>query len=40
MTIVDHSSINKEDIHNIHQYLMINNNKKCFGLLRKYLLDY
>ena len=36
--IVDHSSIKKEDIPDIHQYLMVKNNiKQCLGLLKKYL---
>ena len=34
---VDHSSIKKEGILNIHQYLMVKNNiKKCLRLLKKY----
>ena len=38
---VDHSSIKKEGILNIHQYLIIRNNiKKCLDLLKKYSLDY
>ena len=38
---VDNKWIKREDILNIHQYLMIKNNiKKCLGLLKKYLLDY
>ena len=37
----DHSSIKKEDILNIHQYLMIKNKIEAFlGLLKQYLLDY
>ena len=35
---VDHSSIKKEDILNIHQYLTIKNN--MFGFIEKCLLDY
>ena len=35
---VEHSSIKKEDILNIHQYLIIKNN--VLGLLRKHLSDY
>ena len=37
---VDHSSIKKEDIRNIHEYLMFKNNLKCLGLLKKCLFDY
>ena len=36
---VDHSTIKKEDILNICQYLMIKSNIKCLVLLNKYLLD-
>ena len=31
---VDVSSVKKEDILNIHQYLMVKNNIKCLGLLK------
>ena len=34
----DHSSVEKEDIHNILQYLMVRN--KCLILFKKYLSDY
>ena len=34
----DHSSVKKEDIHNILQYLMVRN--KCLILFKKYLSDY
>ena len=37
---VDYSSIKKEGILNIHQYLMIKNNTKCLTLLKNYLLYY
>ena len=38
---VEHSSIKKDDILNIPQYLMIKNNiKQCAGLLKKYFSDY
>ena len=37
----DHSSIKKQDILDIHDYLMVKNNiKYCLILLREYLLDY
>ena len=36
----DHSSIEKEDIFNMHRYLMIQNNIKCLDLFKKCLLDY
>ena len=36
----DRNSIKKEDILNIHLYLMIKNNiKKCSGLSKKYFLN-
>ena len=34
----DHSSVKKEDIHNVLQYLMVRN--KCLILFKKYLSDY
>ena len=34
----DHSSVKKEDIHNILQYLIVRN--KCLILFKKYLSDY
>ena len=35
-SLVDHSLIKKEDIPNIHQHLMVKNNKKyCLGFLTK-----
>ena len=37
---VDHSSIKKENILNIHQYLMSKNNIKCLGLLKIHSSDY
>ena len=38
---VDHSSVKKEDILNIHKYLMIKNDIKwCLIFLKKLLLDY
>ena len=38
---VDHSSIEKEDILNIHEYLIVKNNiQECLGILKKCLLNY
>ena len=34
----DHSSVKKEDIHNILQYLMVRN--KCLTLFKAYFSDY
>ena len=40
-SLVGNSSSKKEDILNIHQYLMIKNNiKQCLSLLEKHLSDY
>ena len=38
---VGYNTIDKSDISNIHNYLMVENNiKKCLGLLNKGLLNY
>ena len=38
---VDHSSIKEEDTLSIRKYKIVKNKiKKCFGLIKKYLLDY
>ena len=41
MISIDHSSIKKEDILNIHRYLMLENNIKYYLILsKKYKSDY